>query len=138
MDPFCYLCFVIVWHTVLSVPCSLVVPCWQRADRLALLYVMFSRVFVIFPYDVLSEVRYLIVSISRVATHVMLNLSTLTNFFKMMCGRKIKLKRCIYKFCVNLCFVMYYFVSILDLQSSCRGRESLMFCYYCLTDVLLL
>ena len=41
MDPLCYLCLVFVCHTVLSVPCSLVVTCWERADLLALLYVMF-------------------------------------------------------------------------------------------------
>ena len=46
VDPFCYLCFVFVCNTVLSVPCSLVVTCWVRADLLALLYVMFSCVFV--------------------------------------------------------------------------------------------
>ena len=45
MDPFCYLCFVFV----LSVPCSLVVTCWERADLLTLLYVMSSCVFVFFP-----------------------------------------------------------------------------------------
>ena len=33
-------------HTVLSVPCSLVDTCWERADLLALLYAMFSCVFV--------------------------------------------------------------------------------------------
>ena len=33
---------------------------------------------------------------------------------------------------------MHYFVSILVLQSSLRGREILLFCCYCLTDVLLL
>ena len=32
-------------HAVLSVYCSLVVTCWERADLLALLYVMFSCVF---------------------------------------------------------------------------------------------
>ena len=34
---FCYLCFT----TVLSVPCSFVTTCWQRADPLAVLRVMF-------------------------------------------------------------------------------------------------
>ena len=29
-----------VCHAVLSVPCSLVVTCWEKADLLALLYVM--------------------------------------------------------------------------------------------------
>ena len=42
-------------HTVLSVPCSLVVTCWERADLLAHLYVMFSCVFVTFPYGVLRH-----------------------------------------------------------------------------------
>ena len=27
LDPFCYLCFVFVCHTILSVPCNLVVTC---------------------------------------------------------------------------------------------------------------
>ena len=43
MDPF-YLCFVSVCHTVSSVPCSVVITCWERADLLTLLYVMFSCV----------------------------------------------------------------------------------------------
>ena len=43
--PFCYFCFVlVVCHIVLSVPCSLVVICWERADPLTLLYVIFSCV----------------------------------------------------------------------------------------------
>ena len=63
MDPLCYLCFVFVSHTALSVPCSLVVICWERADLLALLYVMFSCAFVTFPYDVLGQLWYLIVGI---------------------------------------------------------------------------
>ena len=50
-------------HIVLSVSCSIVVTCWERADFLALLYVMFSCVFVIFPYGILGQVWYLIVSI---------------------------------------------------------------------------
>ena len=41
MDAFYYLCLVFVCHTILSVPCSLVVTYWERADLLALLYVMF-------------------------------------------------------------------------------------------------
>ena len=40
---------VFVCHNALSVPCSLVVICWERADFLALLYVMFSCVFCHFP-----------------------------------------------------------------------------------------
>ena len=52
-----------VCHAFLSVHCSLVVTCWERADLLALLYVMFSCVFVTFPCGVLGRVWYLIVSI---------------------------------------------------------------------------
>ena len=53
----------------LSLPCyrvcflQLVVTCWEMADLLALLYVMFSFVFVTFPYVVLGQAWYLIVSI---------------------------------------------------------------------------
>ena len=47
----------------MSVSCSLVVVCWERVDLLALLYVMFPSVFVTFPYGVLGQVQYLIVSI---------------------------------------------------------------------------
>ena len=38
-------------HAALSVPCSLVVTCWEKAYLLALLYVMFScfLVFCHFP-----------------------------------------------------------------------------------------
>ena len=43
LDPFCYLWFVFVCHTVFSVPRSLVVTCWERADLLVLLNVMFSH-----------------------------------------------------------------------------------------------
>ena len=48
-------------HTVLFVPCSLLVTCWERTDLLAILYVMFFCVFVTVPYDVLGQVWYLIV-----------------------------------------------------------------------------
>ena len=47
-----YVCFN---STVLFVPCSLVISCWERADLLALLCVIFPCVFVIFPYGVLSQ-----------------------------------------------------------------------------------
>ena len=49
-----------VCNAVLSVPCSLAVICWERADLLALLCVMFSCVFVTFPYTVLDQVWYFI------------------------------------------------------------------------------
>ena len=51
-----------VYHAVLSVHSSLVVTCWERADLLDLLYVMFSCAFFItFPCGVLDQVWYLIV-----------------------------------------------------------------------------
>ena len=53
-----------VCQAVLSVPCSLVVTCWERTDIFALLCVMFSCVLVTFPYGVLAQVWwYLILSI---------------------------------------------------------------------------
>ena len=50
-------------HTAMSVSCSLKATCWEMADLLALLYVMFSCVFVTFSYSVLGQVWYLIVLI---------------------------------------------------------------------------
>ena len=48
----------------MPVSCSRVVICWERADLLAVLYVMFSCFFfVTFPHGVLDQVWYLIVSI---------------------------------------------------------------------------
>ena len=61
MDPFLLLMFC-VYHAILSVHCSLVVTCWERANLLALLYVMFY-VLVTFPCDVLVQVSYLILLI---------------------------------------------------------------------------
>ena len=58
-----FLFCVCLCHIVLSVSCSLVVTCCERADFLALLYVMFSCVFVTFPYGILYQMWYLIVSI---------------------------------------------------------------------------
>ena len=46
MDPCCYFCY----YAALSVPGSLVITCWERADLLALLFVVFACVFVTFPY----------------------------------------------------------------------------------------
>ena len=50
---------------VMSISCSLVVTCWERADLFAPLYVMFSCCFchLPIPYRVLGHVCYLIVSI---------------------------------------------------------------------------
>ena len=56
---FCYLYL----SSVMSVSCSLEVTCWERADLLALLNVMFSCAFVTFTYSVLGQVWYLIVLI---------------------------------------------------------------------------
>ena len=39
------------------------ITCWERADFLALLCMKFSCVFVTFPYGILGQVWYLIVSI---------------------------------------------------------------------------
>ena len=39
------------------------IACWNKADILAMLYVIVYCVFVTFPYDVLGQVLYLIVSI---------------------------------------------------------------------------
>ena len=63
MDPLCYLCSLLVYYTVLSVSCSLVVTCWKRADLLAPQYMMFSCVFVTFLYGVVGQVCQLIVLI---------------------------------------------------------------------------
>ena len=53
-----------VCHAFLSDHCSLVVTCWERANLLALLCVVFYCVFVTFPCGVLGQMWYLIVSIS--------------------------------------------------------------------------
>ena len=57
MDIFCYLCFMSA--ILLSVPCT----CWETAELLAVLCVMFSNVSVSFPYGVLGQVWHFIVSI---------------------------------------------------------------------------
>ena len=60
MDIFCYL--FCVCHAFLSVHCSLVVTCWERANFLALMCDIFC-IFVTFPCGVLDQVWYLLVSI---------------------------------------------------------------------------
>ena len=57
-----FFCFVFVF-VILSVPSKLVVTCRERANLLALLCVMLSRVFVTILYSVLDQLWYLIVSI---------------------------------------------------------------------------
>ena len=53
-----------VCPAVMSVQWSLLVTCWEMANLLVLLYVMFSCVFVSFPCGVLGQVWYLFVSIA--------------------------------------------------------------------------
>ena len=65
MDPFLLFMFR-VCHAVLSVHCRLFVTCWERANLLALVYVMFSCVFVTLPCGVLGQMWYLIVQISDI------------------------------------------------------------------------
>ena len=62
-----------VGHAFLSVLCSLVVTCLDKAGLLVLFYVMLSIVFVTFPCGVLVQVWYLIVSFPH--------LCLLTNFY---------------------------------------------------------
>ena len=52
-----------VCHTCLSVHCSLVITCWERANLVALLYVMVFLCFCHFPCGLLDQVWNLIVSI---------------------------------------------------------------------------
>ena len=54
----------LIYVSYLSVHCSLVVTCWEGADLLALLYVMFFLCFFTFSCVVLGQVWYLILSIS--------------------------------------------------------------------------
>ena len=42
VDHGCYLCFIFDSYTVLTIPCSLLIACWERAELLALLFVMLS------------------------------------------------------------------------------------------------
>ena len=51
-------------YAVLSVFCSLVMTCLERAELLALFCVVLSCIFVILPYGVLGQVWYLIASIA--------------------------------------------------------------------------
>ena len=59
MDP--YLLFVLRVISSLFVSCRLVVTCWENADLLYLVCVMFACVFVTLPYGILGQVWYLIV-----------------------------------------------------------------------------
>ena len=58
----CFFCgYLLLFVFVFAVSCKLVAACWERADFFAILYLMFSCVFVTFPFGVLGQVRYLIV-----------------------------------------------------------------------------
>ena len=57
-----FLFCVCLCYTVLSVSFSLVVTCCENADFLALIYLIFF-IFITFPYGILGQVWYLIVSI---------------------------------------------------------------------------
>ena len=59
MAHFCYLCYMLV-----MLSCLFIATLRERADLLALLYVMFYCVFVTFPCGFLGQVWCLIVSIS--------------------------------------------------------------------------
>ena len=74
-----------VCHVLLSVHCSLVVICWVRAGLLLLLRVMFSSVFVTFPFGVLGQVWYLILTVPDIC--LLSYLVSITVFF--LCNVKI-------------------------------------------------
>ena len=93
MDPICYLCFMFVSHTVTYFPCSRVVTCWGRTDDFALFYVMFSCVFVTFPYGVLGQVWYLIVSILDICLLLYFVTSNKTETDKAFCVWDITAKK---------------------------------------------
>ena len=67
---------VCLYYTVLSVPCSLVITCWERADLLALFVCEFPCVFFTFPYDITGQVWNLILSIPGLYPLVYLHYST--------------------------------------------------------------
>ena len=54
-----------LWTLLLfvTVPCSIGVTCWEKTDLLGFVYAMLSCIFVMFPYGVLGQCWYLIVSI---------------------------------------------------------------------------
>ena len=63
------------------------ITCWEKADILAMLYVIVYCVFVTFPYDVLGQVLYLIVSIPDLCLLSLFRISALgelisVNIFK--------------------------------------------------------
>ena len=79
-------------YAVLSVPCSLVVTCWERAALLALLFVLLSCVFVTFPYGVPGQVLYLIVSIPDLCLLLYLGsrLETILQCIRVLCHMRFE------------------------------------------------
>ena len=55
VDPFCNFCFDCVCYTVLSVPLSFLIICWEKAELLALMYVIVFLCFVTFSCAYLNE-----------------------------------------------------------------------------------
>ena len=47
---------ILLCQTAMSVSCSLEVACWERADLLVVLYVIFSCVYVTIPNNVMGQV----------------------------------------------------------------------------------
>ena len=75
-------------YAVMSVPCSLVITCWESADLLALLCVMdVSCIFVTVSYGVPGQVWYMIVSIQIFVFFITLNAS---NRFRLIIPVSIK------------------------------------------------
>ena len=81
----CVSCLSTILSCLLTIPCSLVVTCWERADHLVLLYVRFSCVFVIFPYGVLGQVWHLIVLIPDLCLLANIEINSLKNIV----GKKV-------------------------------------------------
>ena len=75
-------------YAVLSVPSITsgpVITCKERADLLALLCVMFSCVFVTFPYGVSGQVWYLTVSISDRCLPLYIDWSLVRTSLEVLC-----------------------------------------------------
>ena len=72
--------------------CILVITCWEKADLLALLCLMFPRVFVTFPYGVSGKDVVLDCIDSWSLPSLLLATSCFQNSFVMMCGAPLTLK----------------------------------------------
>ena len=58
---FLFMFYVCLYYIVLFVPYGLVITCWESADLLAILCLMFPCGFVTFPYVFRGQVWYLVV-----------------------------------------------------------------------------